>query len=174
MVSVPLREPAVVGVKVTWIGQFAPPATLAPQVFVSAKSPLAATLVIVSAAVPELVRVIVCAALGVLSTCAANVRLAGERVAPGPAPVPVSATVCGLPAALSVMVSVPLRTPGAVGVNVTLIVQLAVGATEVPQLLVSPKSPPFTPLIAILETWSVPLPVFVRVTLCATLAVPSA
>jgi hypothetical protein len=55
------------------------------------------------------------------------------------APVPLRATVCGLPEALSVIDSVPLMTPVALGVKVTLIVQLAVDATLVPQLSLSPK-----------------------------------
>src|SRR5205823_1091657 len=48
-------------------------------------------------------------------------------------PVPESATVCGLPGALSVIVSVPMREPSAVGVNVTLTAQLAPAATLGPQ-----------------------------------------
>jgi len=42
----------------------------------------------------------------------------------GAVPVPVNGTVCGLPPALSVIVSVPARAPSTVGVNVTLIVQV--------------------------------------------------
>ena len=56
-------------------------------------------------------------------------------------PVPFNAEVCGLFAASSTTVSVPLRAPVVVGVNVTLIVQLAPAATEVPQVLVCAKSP---------------------------------
>ena len=59
----------------------------------------------------------------------------------GITPVPVREAVCGLFAALSVMVSVPLRVPLAVGVNVILTVQVVLGARLVPQLLVCPKSP---------------------------------
>jgi hypothetical protein len=44
--------------------------------------------------------------------------------------------VCGLPAKLSVIVIVPVWVPVDVGLNVTLIVQLAPSATEVPQVLV--------------------------------------
>ena len=54
-------------------------------------------------------------------------------------PVPLRLTVCLLPVApllLSVIVSVPVREPAAPGVNVTLIVQDALAATLVPQLLV--------------------------------------
>src|SRR5205085_11254257 len=53
------------------------------------------------------------------------------------APVPESATVCGLPAAESVMVIAPLRAPTCVGVNVTLMVQLAAASRLPPQVLVS-------------------------------------
>jgi len=56
-------------------------------------------------------------------------------------PVPVRAIVCGLSFALSVIVKVPVRLPLAVGVKVTLTVQLALGPSDVPQLLVSEKSP---------------------------------
>ena len=50
-----------------------------------------------------------------------------ERLATGAGalpPVPVRATLWGLPTALSVTVSDPGRIPAAVGVNVTLMVQL--------------------------------------------------
>src|SRR5438552_3182368 len=53
-----------------------------------------------------------------------------------PAPMPVRLAVCGLPLALSVMYSDEPRVPVASGVNVTLIVQLAPTASEVPQLFV--------------------------------------
>jgi len=53
-----------------------------------------------------------------------------------PVPVPVSPTVCGLPEALSVNVSEAARLPLAEGVKVTLIVQLAPAATELPHVLV--------------------------------------
>jgi len=59
----------------------------------------------------------------------------------GAAPVPESARVCGLFAALSVTVSVDCLVPAAVGVNVTEMVQVASGARELGQLLVSAKSP---------------------------------
>jgi hypothetical protein len=65
-----------------------------------------------------------------------KLKLVADRLAVGPRPVPLRLTVCGLPAALSVMLSVPFWTPVAVGVNVTLMVQLAPAATELPQLFV--------------------------------------
>ena len=44
--------------------------------------------------------------------------------------VPVSATVCGLPVALSAMLSVAVRVPAAAGVNVTATEQFAPAASE--------------------------------------------
>ena len=52
-------------------------------------------------------------------------------------PVPVRRAVCGLLVALSVTVTETVRAPKAVGVKVTLMVQLPPAATELPQLLVS-------------------------------------
>jgi hypothetical protein len=60
----------------------------------------------------------------------------GERLAREAVPVPERLTVCGLPLALSVMLSEAARLPLAEGVNLTLIVQLAPPATELPQVLV--------------------------------------
>jgi hypothetical protein len=56
-------------------------------------------------------------------------------------PVPVRAIVCGLSLALSTIVRVPVRLPVVVGVKVTLTVQPALGPSDVPQSLVSEKSP---------------------------------
>jgi hypothetical protein len=49
-------------------------------------------------------------------------------------PVPLRETVCGLPGALSVTERVPLRLPVALGVKVTLTVQRAPAANELPQV----------------------------------------
>jgi len=59
----PVREPVAVGAKVTEIVQVPAAATEAPQVLVWLKSPLAAIVVIVSAADPVLVSVTTWAAL---------------------------------------------------------------------------------------------------------------
>src|SRR5437588_162450 len=94
---------------------------LAP-VLVAAKSPDAANELIVKAAVPVFVSVTVIGALVVASTWLPKSRLVGSNPTPGPVPFPLSATVCGLPPALSASDSVPVRAPEAVGVKVTLIV----------------------------------------------------
>jgi len=89
------------------------------------------------AAFPALLRVTLCAVLVVPTFWLLNVRLVGKTLAAAAAPVPVRLTVCGLPAALSEMLTDAVRVPVAVGVNVTLIVQLPPAATELPQVLVS-------------------------------------
>lgn len=86
-------------------------------------------------------------------------------------PVPLSATLCVLPAApllLSVMVSVPLNAPVEVGEKVTSIEQEPSPATLPPQLLVWLK----LSLMAMLVMVSVASPVLLSVTHCAALMVP--
>ena len=58
IVSVPVRLPPAVGLKVTVMKQLEPAAKLEPQVFVWAKSPLAEIPEIVRAALPPLVSLI--------------------------------------------------------------------------------------------------------------------
>ena len=65
---VPLRVPRAVGVKVRLMVQLALAARLAGQLLVCAKSPLLVMPLMVSAALPVLVRVSVCAALVVFTT----------------------------------------------------------------------------------------------------------
>ena len=60
MVRAPVSEPVAVGVKVTLIVQEPPAATLPAQLSVSLKLALGAMLVMVSGAVPVLLRVIGC------------------------------------------------------------------------------------------------------------------
>src|SRR5216684_1509055 len=161
MVSVPVREPLAVGVKVTLTVQLELATTLAPQLLVCAKSPLACIPLMLVAVGPGFDRVTGCEPLALPSACAAKLSAAGVafRTAFAP-PVPVSDTVCGLPEALSVMVRVPVRVPVAVGVNVTLTVQLVLTARLVPQLLVCAKSP----LAVMLATLAAAVPVFDTVT----------
>lgn len=85
-------------------------------------------------------------------------------------PVPVSVTLCGLLVAPSVRVSVPVRPPLAVGVKVTLTVQLALALRDVPQVLDSAKSP----LVCTRVMPAGSGPGLVTVTICAVLVVPTA
>ena len=81
--------------------------------------------VMVTCEVPLLVRVTVCCALCVPTVCTPKFKLGGETVNSGAMPVPLKVTTSGLGSALSVMVIWPVRGPVAVGVNVTVMVQLA-------------------------------------------------
>jgi hypothetical protein len=90
------------------------------------------------AALPVLLKVTVCAVLVTSTDWLPKARLVGERLtrADVAVPVPERLTFCGLPVALSVRVTAALRVPLAAGVNLTLIVQLAPPATELPHVLV--------------------------------------
>jgi len=120
-----------------------------------------------NAAFPVLLRSAPAAALVVPTFWLPNVRLVTERLAiAATVPVPVRLTVCGLPAALSEMLTVAARVPAAVGVNVTLIVQLPPDATELPQVVVSGKSPGLAPVTTKLAMPKRVLPLFVKATVC--------
>ena len=84
-------------------------------------------------------------------------------------PEPVRPTVCGLPAALSLTESVPFNVPVVWGLKLTLMVQLAFGASELPHVWVSAKDP----LAVMPEMVSVALPEFFSVTAWAALVVPT-
>ena len=75
------------------------------------------------------------AGLVVPTSWPANVRLVGDSAAAAAIPLPLRAAVCGLPLALSVTDRVPVRVPVAVGVKLTLILQLAPAFRLAPQLL---------------------------------------
>ena len=174
MVRLPVRIPPAVGVNVTEMAQFAPAATLEPQVLAWAKSPEAAIELIFSAAVPVLVSVTVWAALVVPWFSEEKVKLdcvsvTAGAVTTGVVPVPVRETDCGEPAALSIATKVPRLVPTAVGVNITETVQLARAARLEPQVFVWAKSPE----VAIELIVSAAVPVLVSVTVWAALVVPS-
>jgi hypothetical protein len=93
-------------------------------------------------------------------------------------PVPLSATICGLPVALSAMFNVAVRAPAACGVNITLIVQLAPAANvpvalhpELDEGSGTPKSPASSPLTVKPVKFTGPVLVFVTVTLSGALEV---
>jgi hypothetical protein len=85
-------------------------------------------------------------------------------------PVPLRATLCGLPIALSEMLMVPVLVPLATGLKVTEIVQLAPTLTLVPQVLVWEKSP----LVVIVRGVRAPVPVLDSVSVCGELRVETA
>ena len=75
--------------------------------------------------------------------------------------VPCRATVCGVPAGSSEMLSVPVLVPFAPGLKVTEMVQFAPASRVVPQVLVWVNSP----LVVMLEIGTGVSPGLVRVTL---------
>src|SRR5215470_7373020 len=83
-------------------------------------------------------------------------------------PMPLSATDCGLPAALSVNVRERVRVPAAVGLNFTVTVQLRVAFNVLPQVFAEIRK---SPLIPILLMFRVAFPVLVRVTVFPGLVV---
>ena len=177
--------PLLVGVSVTMIVQFPEAATVPPlsgQVLalVRAKllafAPVMLMLLMVRGALPVFDSVTVLGGLVVFTFCLLKVRLVGDRVAVEPTPVPDTPAVWGLLLALSVTVNVALRAPVAVGVKVTLIVQVPLAAKVeglMGQLLVCPKSPGFVPVKAMLVILSAVLLGFERVTALAALGVPT-
>jgi hypothetical protein len=72
------------------------------------------------------------------------------------------------------MVTEAVRLPLAVGVNMTLIVQLLPAPTELPHVFVSAKSPAFAPVIAMLDRLKAALPVLLRVMVWGALVEPTA
>ena len=177
MATEALRLPADAGVKVTLIVQLLSAATEAPQLLVTVKSlalaPVAAIPAMFNAALPVLFRVTDCAALVVPRFWLGKVRVLVVRLTVGLEPVPVRVTICGPPAALSEMVTAAVRLPTAVGVKITLIVQLPCAASELPQVEVSGKSATLAPVTVMLVKVRVALPLLVTVTVWAGALVPS-
>src|SRR5205823_1050222 len=121
-------------------------------------------LLMLKAAVPVLVSVTVCAVLVLPVFWLPKLRLLGLKLTTGETPVPLSATFCGLSAALSVMVTLALREPLAEGVKVTVIMQVPLAARLLGQLLVWVKSLAFVPVTAILLIVNAAVPLLVSVT----------
>jgi hypothetical protein len=127
----------------------------------------------VKLAFPELVTVTDFVALLFPTNTPRKLRLAGDSVIAGAVPVPLKATLCGLPAALSVTLTVDVRLPVLVGLNTALIVQLALAASVDPQVFVCVKSRRLPPVTLMPFNESVDVPVLVSVTTCAVLLVPT-
>jgi hypothetical protein len=153
---------------VTVIGEPVPPAEIAPGLEV-AVYPVIAEPPLLAGGEKE---TSTCAGFFGLMDAVPMTGAAGRPI--GALPDPESGTVCGLPDALLETESVPLRVPGAVGVNVTSMPQLAppARAAEVEHVVVLEIAK--SPLAAIDAMASGALPVFVRVIVCATLVLPIA
>jgi hypothetical protein len=121
-------------VKVTETVQVGP--ILDPQVLV-ANAKLPVTEMVTGRLEPvELVSIIDWGALVVPTVWLVKVNDEGLKVTPPAAvPVPLSDTLCGDPAALSVMLSVGLQVPATVGAKVTVMVHVPPPDSPVPQVL---------------------------------------
>src|SRR2546427_9534878 len=102
----------------------------------------------------------------------------GAKVTAGAMPVPARDTDCGLPTASSVMFTAAARAPGPAGVKLTLIVQLAPGATElapVGQVLpaAKAKSAACAPALVMMARMSGAASLFFSLTFCPALVVPT-
>src|SRR5215831_7980697 len=136
MLSVAERPPAADGVNLTEMVHVPVGGTVPHPDGEAEKSPGLAppveTGLTCRSAVPVLVMVTVWAALAVPTAWPPNASELVLRDSVGWVPVPLRPTCCGESAALSEIISVPVRPPVCVGVNVTLIVHVPPGATVVP------------------------------------------
>src|SRR4051812_24151305 len=89
-----------------------------------------------------------------------------------PDPLPVRETVCGLPGSSSETERTAVRVPLSLGVKVILAVQLAPGASVLPQVISPLKSLKFAPPKVIRLIFRTAPPVLLSVTTCAGVVVP--
>jgi hypothetical protein len=172
-----VRLAAVAGVNVTVIVQLAPAAREVPQLFVCPKLlalvPVTEMLVMVSAAVPGFESVIGNGVAAVPISVLGNASGFGLSSACGAVPVPVTVADCGEPVALSATEIDALRLPAAAGVKLTVMVQFAPAASEVPQLFVCPKLLAFVPATEMPVMVRAAVPGFESVIGSAVAAVPT-
>lgn len=174
--SVAVKVPAAVGLKVNVTTQEAPTANVplpthdvAPWKSEPLVPVIVGLLVKVRVAVPVFLIVTVCEADAAPTAVDGKVRLVGETVAAmvvGAAPVPLMATVCGELGALSTKLSAPVSEPVVVGLKVTVTVQEALPARDEPQLLVWENEEALVPVMLMPEMVMEAVPPFVSVTAC--------
>src|ERR1017187_9686105 len=130
---------------------------------------------------PQLVMVILCTALVVVSNWLPKLMVARtfdklkQRTGTAGVPVPLSGTTRGLPVASSVMTNWAVLSPVAVGENAIFTLQFLPGASGPPAQLCDSmtKSAAFGPLIVALEMlMGVEIVLFWYVTLCTALVSP--
>jgi hypothetical protein len=153
--SVAVRAPDAVGLKITAAEQLAAAARLAPQLFDEIlKSPafvpvIATPLIVIDALVPFASVDDIAELLDPTLTLPNESEVGLADTDPAAAPVPVNATFCGLLLAESVKLNVAVRVPDAVGLKITAAAQVCDAATLVLQEFVEIlKSPAFVPVIA--------------------------
>src|ERR1035438_10391512 len=182
MVTAAVSAPNTVGVKCPWMVQFAPAATLDPQVFANtneeAPVPVRPMLGIARVALPVLVKVTCCDALSVPTFSLPNDKLVAESDTVVLNPVPLSLIDCGEPLALSVMVTAAVSAPTTVGVKCPWMVQFAPAARLDPQVFANTNEEAFAPVRLMPVIARVAPPVLVKVTCCdalvaATISLPN-
>ena len=90
------------------------------------------------------------------------------------APVPLRATICGVPVALSATDRFAASAPAAAGLNSTETVQLAAAANVVPQVVADFRNDvALVPVMVSEVSETVPVPVFLMVTTCAAVVEPT-
>jgi hypothetical protein len=173
-VTVPLYWVVLLGENVTVMVQLASAARLAGQLLVSPKLFDAVMLVMLTVAELWLfVNVTVCPALVPPAATSPKFRLVGEIVT-GTTPVPLKFEDCGLFDALSLTTKVAEYELFAAGVNVTLNVQLACAARDVPHVVVFANSAAPLPEMFTLVMVSVVDRLFIRVRTWGALVRPTA
>ena len=174
-----VSAPVAAGLNSTDTAHVALTASEVPQVFAEmtnelALVPVSVSEVSVSAPVPEFFTVTTCAAVVAPSTVDANVSVVGDNVTAGtPVPVPVRVTTCGDPVALSATESEAVSAPAAAGLNSTETAQVALAASEVPQVLAEITNELALVPVSVSEvSVSAAVPEFFTVTTCAAVVAP--
>jgi hypothetical protein len=168
--------PAAFDVKVTATAQAAPGASVAPHVLVSVKLPglvpVIAMPLMLTALVPVSVSVTVWALLTLPAVSEGKVieDALNDTVGIVAVAVPLNATDCVFPTALSLTTSRAVELPAVLDRKVTVMVQVAPGARVAPQVLVSVKLLELVPVIAMLLMPTTFVPAFVSVVVCGALA----
>jgi len=171
--------PVVAGLNSTDTAQVAPTASVVVHVFAEiryelALVPVSVSDVSVNTAVPEFLTVTTCAAVVVPTTVDANVKLVGDNVTAGAVPVPVIATVCGEPVALSATASEAVSVPVAAGLNSTDTAHVAPTASVVVQVFAEIRYELASVPVSVSEvSVNAAVPEFFTVTTCAAVVVPT-
>ncbi len=182
MLMVPVSAAAAVGLNPTYSEQEAPAASDVPHVPNSSKDvalvPPSTIELIVTATVPVFFTVTICASLVAPTTVAGKAIDVGVSVSVGvvtATPVPLSATSCGEPLALSAIASEAVAAPPADGLNSTETVQLAPTAiAAVPHVFAEMrKELALVPVSVIEVSDKAAVPVFFTVTICAAVVLPT-
>jgi hypothetical protein len=165
-----VRVPVVVGVNVVVMVQLAPDAKLLGQSFVLAKSPSEEIFAIPRAADPVLLRVTSCEAptVPIFTVFQLRLELLKDTTGTAATPVPIKLAAVSIPI-LPATPRLPIALPALMGEKVTLIVQLAPGASVERQVVILPKPPlRLMPLISMAEAL-----VLLNVIVCSALLEPT-